>query len=69
MAQCNILKLNLMKNWLFLSDLLELSEESVEKRCREMMDRFDLDVLILTCGVQEVTCLQAIYSHFWIPLM
>lgn len=51
MARCNILKLN-DEELVILSDLLELSEESVEKRCREMMDRFDLEVLILTCGVQ-----------------
>ena len=51
LARCNILKLN-DEELVILSDLLELSEESVEKRCREMMDRFDLDVLILTCGVQ-----------------
>lgn len=51
LARCNILKLN-DEELVILSDLLKLSEESVEKRCREMMDRFDLDVLILTCGVQ-----------------
>lgn len=51
LARCNILKLN-DEELVILSDLLELSEESVEKRCREMMDRFDLEVLILTCGVQ-----------------
>lgn len=51
LSRCNLLKLN-DEELVILSDLLELSEESVEKRCREIMDRFDLKMLILTCGVQ-----------------
>ena len=51
LVRCNLLKLN-DEELVILSDLLELSEESVEKRCREIMDRFDLKMLILTCGVQ-----------------
>ena len=45
LSRCNLLKLND-------EELVILSEESVEKRCREIMDRFDLKMLILTCGVQ-----------------
>lgn len=51
LSRCNLLKLN-DEELVILSDLLELSEESVEKRCREIMDRFDLKMLILTYGVQ-----------------
>ena len=51
LVRCNILKLN-DEELVILSDLLELSEESVEGKCWEMMKRFDLKVLILTCGVQ-----------------
>ena len=51
LVRCNILKLN-DEELVILSELLELSEKSIEGKCWEMMKRFDLKVLILTCGVQ-----------------
>ena len=51
LVRCNLLKLN-DEELVILSELLELSEKSIEGKCWEMMKRFDLKVLILTCGVQ-----------------
>lgn len=51
LARCNLLKLN-DEELIVLSGLLELSEESIEGKCREMIKRFDLKMLILTCGRQ-----------------
>ena len=51
LSRCNLLKLN-DEELVILSELLELSEKSIEGKCWEMMKRFDLKVLILTCGVQ-----------------
>ena len=51
LARCNLLKLN-DEELIVLSGLLELSEESIEGKCREMIKRFDLKMLIRTCGRQ-----------------
>ena len=51
LVRCNILKLN-DEELVILSELLELSEKSIEGECWEMMKRFDLKVLILTSTVQ-----------------
>ena len=51
LVRCNILKLN-DEELVILSELLELSEKSIEGKCWEMMKRFDLKVLILTSTVQ-----------------
>ncbi|MDE6383393.1 MAG: carbohydrate kinase [Paramuribaculum sp.] len=50
MRRCNILKIN-DEELEIVSRMLELSTSDVDAKCRRLMERFDLKILILTCGV------------------
>lgn len=50
LEKCNILKIN-DEELAIVSRMLGYAEKDQEKRCRNLMDRYSLKVLILTCGV------------------
>lgn len=51
MRLCNILKIN-DEEIEVVSQLFDLGKGGYESRCRELMARFDIGILILTCGVE-----------------
>ncbi|MDE5801295.1 MAG: carbohydrate kinase, partial [Paramuribaculum sp.] len=50
MRRCNILKIN-DEELEIVSRMLEPGTSDIEAKCRWLMERFDLKILILTCGV------------------
>ena len=50
MLRCNILKIN-DEELVIVSDMFALPEGDFKERCREIRRRFNIDLLILTCGI------------------
>lgn len=51
MCKCNILKIN-DEELAIVAPMMELTAVDPQERCRQLLDRYRLDTLILTCGVQ-----------------
>lgn len=51
LRQCNVLKIN-DEELDIVSGMLSLSGDGYPERCRSLMNRFDIGILILTCGVR-----------------
>ena len=51
LSQCNVLKIN-DEELAVLSGMLSLSGDDIPSLCRDIMQRYGLKVLILTCGVR-----------------
>lgn len=51
MRRCNVLKIN-DEELEIVSSLFGLPESDIESRCRRIMEIFNIEILILTCGVE-----------------
>ena len=51
MERCNILKIN-DEELEVICNMLDMTGPDIKKKCRELAESYDLEILILTCGVE-----------------
>jgi len=63
MRRCNILKIN-DEELVVVSRMFELPDLDEEKRCKQLIKEYDLDILVLTCGTNGSYVFTADASYY-----
>ena len=63
MRRCNILKIN-DEELVVVSRMFELPDLDEEKRCKQLIQEYDLDILVLTCGTNGSYVFTADKSYY-----